>query len=186
MAFGLGKDWGLPPGPHTHAGNHQEQGEAQNCHSLGTVPQCPQPASPVLPFLPWGGVGGTEDGRAQTWPEALCCQGPTAPHAPVESTLCMEALGEAGLPGLLLSCQRDWRVGLGGCCGVLTIRPQGVQKGSFGRGSQPCLMGYFSSAIIKSSFGLSEIARYQSQMSARMVWLLRPGVQCTPRWGSGG
>lgn len=42
-------------------------------------------------------------GRAQTWPEALCCQGPMCLR--MEPTLCMEALGEAGLSGLLLlSC----------------------------------------------------------------------------------
>lgn len=43
--------------------------------------------------------------------------------------------------------------------GVLTTRPQGFQNGSFRRVSQPRLMSYFSSAIIKSSFRLPKIAR---------------------------
>lgn len=52
VAFGLGKDWGLP-GP--------TRRERPRTVTPWTQSQCPQRASPVLPFLEWGRAGDREE-----------------------------------------------------------------------------------------------------------------------------
>lgn len=66
-----------------------------------------------------------------------------------------------------------WGVGVR----VFTTIPQGSQKGSFGRESQPCLIrNYFSFAIIKSSSGLPKIAR-QREPSVCKDGLAQVGIR---------
>lgn len=54
VAFGLGKDWGLP-GPTRRERPRTVTPWAQS--------QCPQRAIPVLPFLEWGRAGDREEAR---------------------------------------------------------------------------------------------------------------------------
>lgn len=77
VAFGLGPPGNSYPGWHSQgAGRGPELSLPR--HSPGVC----QPASPVLPFLLGGGAGGREEGRAQAWPEALCCHWPSAQVCP--------------------------------------------------------------------------------------------------------
>lgn len=94
----------------------------------------------------------------------------------MEPTLCVEALGCSSFSA---RGTEDRMAGSGGGCCAHHKTPRLPERFLWkGEPATSNIRSYFRFDIIKSSFKLPKIARYRSQMSARMVWVLRPGVHC--------